>query len=192
MKLGKIAGITVVIVFGLAILGVGLAFAQVSNRAPWSSFGPGGMMGNGWNGNGMMGGYGQGGIGAGWMEDMHQWMTETGGLHTLVWDSLANTLGLPPEELNAELSSDKTLAQVAEEQGVSLEELSTTWERAVQVGLERAVADGALTQEQADSMKAYMTGNYAWMLTQMGSHMGAGSTFGPDGCHSGNFPQGNS
>ncbi len=88
------------------------------------------------------------------MEDMHQWMTETGGMHTLVWDSLANTLGLSLDDLNTELSSNKTLVQVAEEQGVSLDELSATLERAFQVGLERAVADGALTQEQAISMKA--------------------------------------
>jgi hypothetical protein len=182
MKPLKVAGIAVIVVLALAVLGVGFVFAQQPTQILWGSFGPGGMMGNGngmMGGAGMMGGYGQDGNGAGWMNGMHQWMTATGGMHTLVWDRLAEALGLTTDELDAELASGKTLAQIAEEQGVSQDELSVTLETAVQAGLEKAVAEGVLTQEQADAMLAHMSGNYAWMLT----HMGTGSSGGPGGCH---------
>jgi hypothetical protein len=123
MKSLKFAGIAVIVVLALGVLGVGLVFAQQPTQSPW---GRSGMMGNGWNGSGMMGGYSQDGNGADWMNDMHQWMTATGGMHTLVWDRLAEALGLTTDELNAELSSGKTLAQIAEKQGISQDELSVT------------------------------------------------------------------
>ena len=196
MKLIKIAGIVGIVVLALAILGVGFVFAQQPTPSPWGNIGPGGVMGGGWNGSGlmggagMMGGYGQNGNG--WMNGMHQWVAETGGMHTLVWESLAEALGLTTDELNAELSSGKTLAQIAEEQGVSQEQLAASLETAVQAGLEQAVADGVLTQEQADAMLAHMAGNYGWMIAQMGSNMGAGAGYGPGGCHGNGVPQSNS
>lgn len=188
MKSLKFAGIAVIVVLALGLLGVGLVFAQKPTQSPW---GRSGMMGNGWNGNGMMGGYRQDGAGTDWMNDMHQWMTTTGGMHPLVWDRLAEALGLTTDELNAQISSGKTLAQIAEEREVSQEELSVTLETAVQAGLEKAVTDGVLTQEQADAMLAHMSGNYAWMLTQKGIHMGAGVGPGFDGCHGNDIPQSN-
>lgn len=176
MKSLKFTGIFVIVVVALGVLGIGLVFAQQPTQSPWGSFGPGGMMGNGWNGNGMMSG-------------MHPWMTATGGMHTLVWDRLAEALGLSTEELNAELSSSKTLAQIAEEKGISQDELSVTMETAVQFGLDEAVTEGVLTQEQANAMLAQMSGNYTWMLTQMGTHIVDGSGYGPGGCHGSVVPQ---
>lgn len=197
MKSLKLAGIVLIVVLALGVLGVGFVFAQQPTQTPRGSYGPGGMMGNGWNGNGMMGetgmmgGYSQDGDDADWMNGMHQWMTTTGGMHTLVWDSLAEALGLTTDELNVGLSSGKTLAQIAEEQDVSQEKLSVVLESAVRTGLEKAVAEGALTQEQADAMLSHMSGNYTWMLDQMGSHMGAGVEPGFDGCHGNDVPQSN-
>jgi hypothetical protein len=52
------------------------------------------------------------------MGAMHNWMTSTGGMHTLVWDSLANALGLTSDELTAELNSGKSLTALAEEKGL--------------------------------------------------------------------------
>jgi hypothetical protein len=61
--------------------------------------------------------------------------------------------------------------------------------------LAQAVADGALTQEQADAMLSQMVGNYEWMLDNMGTSAGYGmmggysgqqgsnGQFGPGGCH---------
>ena len=197
MKSLKFASIVVIVVLALAVFGVGFVFAQQPSRTPRGSFDSGGMMGNGWSGYGMMGGtgmmdgYSQDGDDADWMNGMHQWMTTTGGMHTLVWDSLAEALGLTTDELNAELSSGKTLAQIAEEREVSQEELSVALETAVQAGLEKVVAEGALTQEQADAMLPHMSGNYTRMLDQMGSHMGAGVEPGFDGCHGNDVPQSN-
>lgn len=193
MKSLKLAGIAVIVVLALALIGVGFVFAQQPTQTPWGSYGPGGMMGNGSNGygmmggTGMMGGYSQDGDDADWMNDMHQWMNATGGMHTLVWNSLAEGLDLTSDELNTELSGGKTLAQVADERGISQDELSAILETAVQAELEKAVAEGTLTQEQADAMRSHMSGNYAWMLTHMGSNMGAGS-YGPGGCHENAVP----
>jgi len=193
----KIAVITGVVVLALAALGAGFVFAQTATP-PAPGYGWGGMMGG--YGGGMMGGYGggmmgnfaQNGDGYGWMQNMHQWMY-TGGarsVHTIVWNGLAEALGLTPEELNAELASGKTLAQIAEAQGVSQEQLASALESSVKAGLDKAVADGVLTQAQADQMLSHMSSNYGWMLSHMGA--GASAGFGPGGCHGNLVPQANS
>jgi hypothetical protein len=184
MKTWKIAGILAVVVLALAALGAGFAFAQTPTP-PAPGYGWGGMMG----GYGMMSGWGQSGNGYEWMNNMHRWMFTTGGMHTMVWNGLADALGLTSEQLNAELASGKTLAQIAEARGVSQEQLAVALEKSVKAGLDTAVADGVLTQEQADWMLSHMGSNWGWMIF----HMGNFSTgFGPGGCH-GNFaPQSNS
>jgi uncharacterized protein YidB (DUF937 family) len=186
----KIAVIMGVVVLALAALGAGFVFAQTSTpTAPWGGgYGPGyGMMGGGY---GMMGNFAQNGDGYGWMQNMHQWMLTSGGMHTIVWNGLAEALGLTPDELNAELASGKTLTQIAEAQGVSQDQLTAVLETSVKAGLDKAVADGVLTQAQADQMLSHMSGNYVWMLSHMGT--GAGAGFGPGGCHGNFVPQTNS
>ncbi|MBM2850617.1 MAG: uncharacterized protein HW418_3559, partial [Anaerolineales bacterium] len=111
-------------------------------------------------------------------------------VHTLVWNGLADALKLTPDELNEQLASGKTLIQIAEAQGVSQDQLAAALETSVKAGLDKAVADGVLTQAQADQMLSYMSGNYAWMLSHMGA--GAGAGFGPGGCHGNFVPQTNS
>ena len=185
----KIAVITGVVVLAFAALGAGFVFAQTSTpTAPWGGgYGPGGMMGGGY---GLMGNFAQNGDGYGWMKNMHQWMLTSGGMHTIVWNGLAEALGLTPDELNAELASGKTLTQIAEAQGVSQDQLTAVLETSVKAGLDKAVADGVLTQAQADQMLSHMSGNYVWMLSHMGT--GAGAGFGPGGCHGNFVPQNNS
>jgi hypothetical protein len=168
----KLIGITLFVAVALVTLGTGLAFAQQDTPTPW----PGGRMG----GSGMMGGN------AAWMQTMHEWMTTSGGMHTLVWDSLAKTLGLTTDELYAELNSGKTLAQLGEEKGISRADLAADLEATVKTGLDKAVADGALTQEQADWMLSNMSGRFDWMLDNMGQGGmmgGFGGRFGSGGCH---------
>ena len=41
----------------------------------------------------------------------------------------------------------------------------------MKTGLEQAVKDGKLTQEQADLMIKNMDGQYEWMITNMGAGM---------------------
>lgn len=112
--------------------------------------------------------------GSNWMSDMHNWMTSTGGIHTLVWDALANTLGLTSDELSAELNNGKTLAALEEENGLDRAGLIAALENAHQVGLSQSVADGILTQEQADNMLTQMEGGFEWMLDNMGTGAGYG------------------
>ena len=196
----KILGIVLVAVLALAALGAGVAFAQT--QTPNSGFDPGWMMGgNGLTGygSGMMGGrggmmsdYAQNDNGWEGMNSMHQWMTTSGGMHTFVWDALAAKLGLTSDELYVEVNSGKTIAQIAEEKGVSRADLVAALETAHQNSLAQAVTDGALTQEQADSILVQMAGRYEWMLDNMGSggmmggyygqQSGSGQ-FGPGGCH---------
>ena len=170
----KVTIVAVAIVAAVAALGAGYAFAQTTPPTPQ------------WGGYGMMGG----GYGAGMMNGvdvnaMRNWMFTTGArsVHNTVWGGLAETLGLTPDELNAELASGKTLTQIAEAKGVSQDELAAALETSAKAGLDKAVADGVLTQEQADSMLSTMGGNYGWMISHMGSFGNGG---GPGGCH-GNF-----
>jgi uncharacterized membrane protein len=76
-----------------------------------------------------------------------------GGSWTM-FDTAAEALGLTPEEFFAELHDGKTLAEIAEEQGVELEDVYDAM-NADRVGAMReviaqAVEDGSITQDQAD------------------------------------------
>ena len=203
-------GVAIVAILAVVALGAGVAFAQAPTPNPDSPFrwmmggypqneyGYGMMGGRG----GMMGGYAQNGEGWEWMDDMHQWMAASGGMHTFVWNALADTLGLTSDELYAEVNSGKTITQIAEEKGISRTELVAALEAAHEDSLVQAVADGILTQEQADSILAQMAGNYEWMLDNMGAgygmmggrggmmgrfygRQGSGGQSFPGGCHGG-------
>jgi hypothetical protein len=192
----KVFGIALMSVLALAVLGAGFAFAQTSTPpvtpVPGTGYGPGRMMGGyGQSGAGRMGGRGVPGVpngmmggsaqtGTTWasMDAMHQWMTTSGGMHTFVWNALAEKLGLTSDKLTAEVNSGKTIAQLAEEKGLSRADLVTTLETAHQTGLAQAVKDGALTQAQADSIATQMAGRYEWMLDNMGQGGGRGGQYG--------------
>jgi hypothetical protein len=178
----------VITVVTLALVGAGIVAAQVPTPfAPWG--GGYGMMGGNGNGYGTMGNFMQNGGDTAWMNNMHQWMTANGAMHTIVWNGLAEALGLTPDQLSAELTSGKTLTQIAEARGVGQEQLAAVLETSVKAGLDKAVVDGVLTRDQADQMLNYMGGNYGWMISHMGNFNGG---FRPGGCH-GNFaPQANS
>jgi hypothetical protein len=160
-----------------------------------TGIGPGMMGGRG----GMMGGYTQNGAGSEWMNAMHAWMNASGGMHTFIWDALAEQLGLNSDELTAEVNSGKTIAQIADEKGVDRTDLIAALESAHQDALAQAVADGYLTQEQADASLAQMSGRYEWMIDNAGAGYGmmgrrggmmgygryqnSDGQFVPGGCH---------
>ena len=179
--------IAAVALTALLALGGGVAFAQTQQPGWGSGFGPGWMMGGNagatWGMAGARGSLGGGhmGNGAG-MAGMQQWMSTNNGMHTLVWNALAEKLGLTTDELAAQLAHGQTLAQVAEARGVSQADLSQALQTAVQAGLNQAVAEGVLTQAQADQMLTHMTGRYEQMLLNMGA----------GGCHGTPAPQTNS
>ena len=182
----KILVIVLVAVLAVASLGAGIAFAQGQTNG----FGPGWMMGgNGQTGygRGMMGGYAQNGNNWEWMNDMHQWMTASGGMHTFIWNALAEKLGLTSDELYAEVNSGKTIAQIAETKGFSRADLVAVLETAHKDSLAQAVSDGYLTQEQADSILTQMAGRYEWMLDNAGAGYGMMGGYGGRGGMMGGF-----
>jgi len=72
-------------------------------------------------------------------------------------DATAEATGLTVDEVIAALQEGQTFAQIAEEQGVDLQAIVDAFLADRQAALEQAVADGRLTQEQADEMLAEMT-----------------------------------
>ncbi len=192
MKFLKIAGITAIVVTALAVLGVTLVFAQkpAPTTPPWwntmrGMMQGGGMMGGNWQQNGGMGA-------------MHEWMHQGGGVHDMVWKALAEKLGLSTAELTQQFNSGKTLAQIAQEKGVSTKDLAAVMETTMESALALAVKDGKLTQAQADLMIQHMDGQYEWMINNMGAGMfgtgtGPGGMMGPGsgagGCHDNNGAQ---
>jgi hypothetical protein len=204
MKIWKIAGILVVVVLALGVLGVGMAFAQgVGPQFGNGTWGgrmggmmrsaiaqgtavPGtgyGMMGAGGmmrRGGGMMG---QGsGFGYNDMAAMRSWMMGPNGMHTQVLTDLAKALNLSLTDLQSQLQSGKTLDQIAQAQNVTQAQLETALEASVKDNLANAVTAGTITQSQADQMLSYMSGNYARMLDMiglMGAYGGTCPMFSP-------------
>ena len=133
------AGVALVVLMLVGLTGATLVFAQdPTPPIPFGRHGGGRSMG-GFGGRDMMGGFG--GAGGG------QWT---------MFDTAAETLGLTPEELFAELREGKSLTEIAEEQGVEVEEMydavNEARAEAIPEIIEQAVEDGTLTQEQADWM----------------------------------------
>jgi len=83
------------------------------------------------------------------------------GLHGL--DAAASYLGLSESQLRSQLESGKTLAQVAKAQGKSVDGLVAALKADLKQHLDRAVADGRLTQAQEDQILA----NADQRLTQL-------------------------
>ena len=69
-------------------------------------------------------------------------------------DAAAGVLGLSAEELRAELRGGRSLADVAAERGVDVDDVEQAIVDAAEQRLDEAVADGRLTQEQADERRA--------------------------------------
>jgi hypothetical protein len=70
---------------------------------------------------------------------------------------LAQFLGLQPGELSQELRAGKSLAEVAQAKGKSRDEVKSFLTDQARTRLERAVANGRLTREQADAQLKRLT-----------------------------------
>jgi hypothetical protein len=156
-EMKKVLSIGVVLFVALAVLGVaGIAYAQSQTPpdpdAPF--YGPGMMRRNGGFGAGMMGRWGDGGFGP---------------MHTGMVEAFAEALGLSPEEIETRLDAGESMYAIAQSQGLSNEEFFSLMVDARTKALEQAVADGVLTQEQAD-----------WMLERMNQRQATG--YGPGNC----------
>jgi len=122
-KLFKVGLVSLLVVGALTAVMVGSALAQEPDP-PGKPFG----------------GFGRGGFG------------HFGGDRWTMFDTMAEALGLTPEGLFAELHAGKSLAEVAEAQGVDMETLQDAMQVDRIEAIQQAVEDGTLTQEQADRM----------------------------------------
>jgi hypothetical protein len=94
------------------------------------------------------------------------------GGHGAALDTAAEVLGMTPEELRAELQAGKSLAEVAEEQGVDPQAICDAAHAQREETLQQAVADGRLTQEQADSILERMAEHEGDCLSAPGRPFG--------------------
>ena len=102
-----------------------------------------------------------------------------GPMHEYMVGAMAEAFGMTDEELDAELAAGKNMWQVAEAKGLSLEEFQKLMVDARNAAFTKMVADGVLTQEQAD-----------WMLSRMQGMWGQAGV--PGGCpmHGGGYGRG--
>lgn len=72
-------------------------------------------------------------------------------LRTVSQAAIAETLGLTAEELETALANGERVFDLAAAAGVTMTDLQTAVQTATAAAIEQAVADGLITQEQADS-----------------------------------------
>jgi hypothetical protein len=77
---------------------------------------------------------------------------------------IADALGITQDELQTALNSGKTISDLAEEKGVSVDSLVDTIIQSRKVDLEQAVTDGKITQEQMDYMLENMESHITVMI----------------------------
>jgi hypothetical protein len=169
----RLVGVAVVV--GLALMLVGATVYAQGDDGDDDSQPPCGFFGGGHMH--MMWGWAEG-----MPESCEEFMGQLAANNPLV-TAAAEALGLEPDALLTELRSGKTVAQVAEEQGVALETVEAAVTAAHAERLAAAVEAGELTQEQADALQenlsehinAFLTGEYSFPL---GGRWGFGEFFG--------------
>jgi hypothetical protein len=156
-KYVKLVGI-VAVVAALALVSATAAFAQT----PTPPAGSQPVMGRGFGGRGP-------GAGSGFLA------VDQDAMHA----AIAEALGISVEELDAALAEGKTLYILAQELGVDFADVQAAMQAAHEAALAQAVADGLISQEQAD-----------WILShraQMGGAVANGSGSMGRGARSGGF-----
>lgn len=76
-------------------------------------------------------------------------------MHEQMQTAMASALGMSIEELEAAKEAGQTPQELAEEKGIDAEVLRETMQTARLEAIEQAVADGLITQEQADWLSTH-------------------------------------
>jgi hypothetical protein len=152
-------GLTVAVLSLLALgwVGISIAFAQSPTPpAPNFPYGPG-MRGS------------RGGFGPGIIRGNRG----DGPLHEYMLPAIASAFGLNPDELESQINNGETMWQIAQSQGLTTDEFYSKMSQARTEAINKAVADGVITQDLAD-----------WMLQRIGQIWNSSikSGFGPNGC----------
>lgn len=103
--------------------------------------------------------------------------TQYGPLHDFIERALASKLNLPESQVEQELASGKTMAQIALDYGIAPADLPTFLKDVHQLALSEAVKAGVITQAQADWML-----QHAW---NFGYRYGNGYGYGMGACQFG-------
>lgn len=172
--------IAVILVAALSLGAVGYAFAQ--SQYPQGAdatcpYGGTGMMGGGY-GRGMMGN----GAGRGMMGAQGACGAANGGqglLQGYVLSGFASAFGMTTEDLQARLDAGDTMWVVAQEKGYTTETFTELMTQVRSDAFAQGVADGVITQAQADWMQQRMNqklenGFTPGACTQNGGMMGRG------------------
>ena len=150
----KIIGIVIVVALvGVAILAA-VVSAQETSTQGFSAFG---QQFNGGPGFGRGGHGGRGGPG-GFGGPRGERPPKIDGMREAVEAATAEALGMTVEELEAAHQSGQRLPDIAEAQGVEMADVQAAAKAAAQKVIDAAVADGTLTQEQADMMLQFKGG----------------------------------
>lgn len=80
--------------------------------------------------------------------------------------SVADTLKLTPQQIQDQLKSGKSLADIAGAQGVSRDDLKSAITTAVDQQVDKAVTDGKITQTRADQIKTNLSNNLDKIIDQ--------------------------
>jgi hypothetical protein len=94
---------------------------------------------------------------------------------------LAEALGMTVEELYAAQADGQTVAEIAAGRGIELADVVAAVIAPHAERLAQAVADGAMTQEQADLMLATMTEHMTSRFENLGTGFGGGCGMGGGG-----------
>ena len=137
--------IMVIVVVVLALGAAGVAYAQSTAQGTGTGSGSGRMGGRGSNG-----GMGAGNMNAG-----------DGILHDYMIAAYAEELNIPVADLEARLDQGETMAQIAISTGLTIDQFRTLMVETRSQAIDQAVADGTLTQQQADWMKQHGAGQMA-------------------------------
>jgi hypothetical protein len=100
-------------------------------------------------------------------------------------DAAAEALGMEVADVVAALKEGKTFAKLADEQGVNPQAIVDVMIDSRSEALAQAVADGRLTQEQADEMLARMANDLPERLESEHAPRGAGNGYALEGAPSG-------
>jgi hypothetical protein len=146
--------IALVMVATLVAVLMSASFVFAQGTVPTTPQAPGSALGYGatGNGGGMRGGrsgaMNNGGMGAGGFA-----AADDGILHDAMIAVYAEKLGISVDDLNARMEAGETMAQIAYAEGLTADEFTALMADTRSQALEQAVADGTLTQEQADWMQ---------------------------------------
>ncbi len=106
----------------------------------------------------------------------------TGPLHDYMEEALATKLNLPLATVESEFDSGKTLAQIALDHGITQANLPAFMLEVRTLAIQNAVADGVITQAQADRMLQMGGRGFGYGMMNGGAGYGMmGSGAGPCG-----------